>query len=522
MFARLEKFKKFVNIRAILAAVLIFGAIALFFIFRPTTPVADAPTDSHRSVQLASIGDLTRGESSFSVIGTVASQKEVTIHAESGGNVTYIGYEQGDSVAAGSILAELENSAQRAAVMQATGGRDAAAAALAKVQKGARQEQLDTLQSAADTAKSGVSTALLSAYAAMEDVVHHSADPMFSNPNSNSPTLLLTVSDSQLSINAETQRQALTANLARDAAVQGSLSSIAISQEVKTTEAELLETRTFIDTLIAALDKTVPSSSVSSTQITTYKATMSAARSSVTGSLSALTGAFGGYTAAKLALEQGVSGAQQEDIDAAQASLTSAEGGLAAARAALEKTRVRSPISGTLNSFSLSVGDFVSAYTPVATVANNHALEITTYVNEADVTHIATGESVQINTGTTGTITRIAPALNADTKKIEVKIGVPASTDLVNGASVTISFGEKKSDSTKPLTQFIVPLTAVKLGSDIASVFTVSGDNKTVAHAVSLGTLLGDRVAITGDITESDLIITDARGLHEGQEVVVE
>lgn len=515
-------FKKLLNIRTALAIGLILMAIVVFVVTRPAAQTNGENGDSTREVQIASVANLTRGVNSFATIGSVASQKEVTLYTESSGRITYVGYDIGDNVGAGTIIAEIENASQRAAVLQATGGRDAAQANLDKVKKGTRSEQISTLESSVQTARLSTQSALLSAYAAMDDVVHQSADLMFSNPNGSTPDLLLVVSDSQLSINAEASRQTLTPYFARQNTVKNNLDSVDIQTEVTTTKNELLGVRTFLDAMIAALDKTVPSPANSSSQITTYKSSMSAARTSISTSLNALNSASGGLANAELALEQGVAGAQDEDIAAAEAALTQARGSLAAALASLEKTRIRTPISGTINALSLNLGDFVSNFSPVATVANNQALEITTYINEAEAPRITVGEKVTINETVSGTITRIAPALDPTTKKIEVKIGVDSDVDLINGASVSISFDSDETATTAPLTQLIVPLTAVKLGADSTSLFTLSADKKLVAHSVTLGTLLGDRVVILSGITESDIIVVDARGLHEGQVVTVE
>jgi multidrug efflux pump subunit AcrA (membrane-fusion protein) len=66
-----------------------------------------------------------------------------------------------------------------------------------------------------------------------------------------------------------------------------------------------------------------------------------------------------------------------------------------------------------------------------------------------------------------------------------------------------------------------LPLSALKVGADSISVFTVDADKKLVPHVVVLGTLLGDRVVIESGIDANMQIVTDARGLQPGQTVIV-
>lgn len=195
---------------------------------------------------------------------------------------------------------------------------------------------------------------------------------------------------------------------------------------------------------------------------------------------------------------------------------------MAAARANLEKTIVRAPISGTINSLSLKVGDYLSAGSVAVVIANNGALEVTAYVTDIDSREIAAGSAATIETqaGTVkGAVTRVAPAIDPATKKVEVRIGITeGNSNLVNGQSVTVSI-ERAHKATTALKTITLPLSALKVGADSISVFTVDEDNKLIAHAVTLGQLLGDRVEIESGVTAEMQIVTDARGLQPGQVV---
>jgi multidrug efflux pump subunit AcrA (membrane-fusion protein) len=52
-------------------------------------------------------------------------------------------------------------------------------------------------------------------------------------------------------------------------------------------------------------------------------------------------------------------------------------------------------------------------------------------------------------------------------------------------------------------------------------IFTVDYENKLVSHDVKIGRLLGDRVEILSGLTNDMKIVEDARGLRDGEIVVV-
>jgi RND family efflux transporter MFP subunit len=195
--------------------------------------------------------------------------------------------------------------------------------------------------------------------------------------------------------------------------------------------------------------------------------------------------------------------------------------GLSVAQANLEKTIIRAPLSGNLNSLSLKRGDFVQAYTPVASIANNGSLEMVAYLNEQDASLVKVGQSVKINNENSGVVTKIAPALDSLTKKIEIKIAIVDGGKLVNGQSANISIPVSKDKIISNNQSISIPLSSLKILSDRMVIFTVDYENKLVSHDVKIGRLLGDRVEILSGLTNDMKIVEDARGLRDGEIVVV-
>ncbi|HVZ76102.1 MAG TPA: efflux RND transporter periplasmic adaptor subunit [Candidatus Paceibacterota bacterium] len=481
--------------------VILAGSLAFL---RGSAPVA-APDTATPSVTVATVAELSQSGTSLTVAGTVESQSEATVRAQKSGEITTVYHSLGDSVAAGAVIAEFEDSSERAAVLQAQGAVDAATAAAA------------TSQTGLAGAKASMVTTLLSAYAAVDNAVPGGIDAMFSNPTSNAPILSAQSTNSQARVDAQNDRVSLDAALARE---QGRTSTLSVNDdlaaEAATTESELTSVRNFLDTLIVALNAGIATQNTSQSAIDSYKAIATGARASINASLSTIIGA-----AQALQVSTQSSATGNGAISASQAALTQAQGALAAARAQLEKAIIRAPISGTINSLDLTQGDYVNAAQAVVTIANNHALKIVAYVTQDDAQNLSVGSKAAIEGAASGVVTQIAPAVDPTTKKIEVDIGITDNTGLVNGQSVSVQFTSSAHPATAAPTRLMIPLTALKITADGMNVFTVSASNTLEAHAVTIGELLGDRVVIAQGVTPDMVIVTDARGLRDGQEVTV-
>lgn len=476
--------------------------------------------ESLRAVDIRSVYSLSSESGSVPAFGTVRSESEASVRAEASGEITALYYTLGDRVSAGAPVAEIKNASERAALRQAE-------AALAKVQGSARPEQIAILdanvlsaEASLNAALSSARNALASGFQAIDDAIRVKTDGMFSNPATN-PTFLVSTSDSQLVLSLQNTRPqmgnvlqryeaSLSATIGGDAAV--------LTNALLTAEADLALVRSYLDTLADALGKAIPGQTITATTIATYQSNTSTARSSVTSALGTLVSARDTLAARVSALEvarqnqeQGVVGGQREDVESAQA-------GVAAARAALERTILRSPISGTLNALPITRGNFISAGSVAFTVANNNALEIIAYVSESDARSVVAGARVLIDGVPRGAVTRISPAADPQTRRIEVRVGVNEDAGLINGQGVSLSIErEEGPDENAPLS---VPLTAIKIEPNRTVVFSVNEEGALEAHEVVLGDVRGDRVVVEGILADL-FIVVDARGLREGQKVSV-
>lgn len=478
-------------------------------------------TKSPREVKVALVSELSSSNSNIPLLGTVTSISEATIRTESSGKLTRVYKRLGDYVTAGEVIAEFENSAERASVLQAEGVYDAAKASrdIAKINSGTTDSSL------ADTKTTVVNT-ISSSYITMDDAVRVKTDGVFTNPRNADVKLAMTIPDANLQYSLESQRRAIEKILiSRDATNRTLTTEADLFQELNSALTEVRTIKAYLDDLASAHAKAIPDTVYSQTTLDTYRVSLGVARTAVGAMITTL-------IASKTALQASISAQEisgktlsngQSSTATADALVKQAEGAYNAALSRLQKTIIRSPISGTLNSLTIETGDYVTQFSEIAVVSNNGALEVLAYVTENDIPRLPVGSPVLINGTIKGVITRIATALDPLTKKIEVRIGITdKASKLINGQSVRVnvtSTASKSKTSTGPIT---VPLSAIKITPNGSYIFTVNEEDNTLSSIeVTTGTLLGSDIQVLSGITADISIVVDARGLKEGTVVTV-
>lgn len=442
-----------------------------------------------RTVTLRSLAELSGNASGESVVGAVRARAEAELRAEAAGTVRSVNTVIGATVPAGYVIAELENNSERAQVTQAEGAYEAALASRDGV-------------SSTDVA-TAARNAYRDAFNTLDATLEGSVDTVFGATTPVGPNFLLNPLNSNAdSLSRERKRLEDVMNTERTRLATAS------SEDPGTLlvriESIARQVAPFVDTLVETAN--ARNSRATPEQI----AAITAARTSVNGVLSALTGA-------KATLRSGALGSTAS-VDAG---VKSALGTLRLAQASLEKTRVRAPIAGTINYLPIRVGDYVGNLDHVATVAQNGALEIVLFISEESRVNITVGAEVKVEDVYTGKITSIAPALDPVTKQIEVRVAVDTGSGLTNGQSVRLTLPSGASAPAETVAgPILLPLSAVKLSASNRVVFTVV-DNRLVSIPVTIGEVRGERIEVLTSVPSDTRIVTDARGLAEGQEVTV-
>jgi len=511
----LKDFKRFFNlktkkglVRALVLALTI-AIVAYFATSSDNKTQDDAPEAPLPTVRVALVNDIG-AQSNLSLIGAVRAVSEAQIQAEAGGRVTNVYVTLGQQVSAGQILAQTENASQRAVLLQAEGAYESALVAA--------QSSTISIIEAENNLRSEQNSALAtyrSAYLTVSNGLYNTLDDFFGNPNFSTPGVRIGSGSNVSYLNNE--RVAFNQILENWEMKKNTLTTEdEIISELETALEYVTRLAKMNNTFILEIEDEDSQASLNGAPLSTYAVTLAALQGTLNASRSSVENAIAGLKNTQEALLRAELASINKELSSSNAQVKQALGSLRGAQASLNKTIMRSPIAGEVNSLSIKTGDFVSAFTQVAEIANNNALEISTTVNEKDSTRISVGQIVTIEGDIEGVITAIAPALDNVTKKIEVKIATESS-ELINGDTVNISVRDTDAvvKSSGPL---LIPITAIKFSDVNGTVFTVA-DNRLVSHDVVLGAIQGSSVEIIEGLTADMKIVVDARGYVEGQEV---
>lgn len=497
-----------IAVTVVIAVLLVAGGTKVLMTTTNTSPTTQ---EQQKLVTVAAVSSFTGGEG-FVTVGTLEAQNEAVVQSEIGGRLTSVRVDLGDHVSAGQILATLENASQRAALTQAQGSYEAAVAAAQQSDVAAAQAKTSL-----EAAKQNAISAIRNTFTTAQGAVYNSIDTFYANPKFSTPGVRISGSPSEVSyLNNERVRlqtilpkwQTRTASLTTEddliAEIQTSISNL--NMVIGITEQFLELFRAGGNGIYTDAEMLSYSSSFSS-----LLNTLNAQRSALVSSQTAIQNATQAYQRAQL-------GGTEAEVSSANAQVKQARGALEAAQANYAKTILRAPITGEVISLTMKNGNFISAYSPLATITNQNGLIVKTFVNTDVATHIAVGDHVTINGTVDAVVTNKASAVSKTTGKVEVRIGVSDSS-LTSGTSVDVQFKTGETNTSDD-TDVMIPLTAVKLTADAAYVFTIE-NGILVAHTVTLGEPTGSKVGITSGIDPTWTIVTDARGLSDGMEVEV-
>lgn len=482
-FRRLKRWQKALVIVIILA--LLWGISLLF----PKSAVPSAESQL-RTVELATLASLSGSGTGSDIVGTVRAVSEADIVTETGGSVRAVHASLGTRVPAGAILAEFDNASERAALLTAQGTYEAAVAARSSASLSSEEQSAENVYR--------------SAYGSLDTAISNEVDLLFTGYGTYGPLLAISANGDN---EEELSREHGEINKLMDAWRRGIETASSRDAATLLSEAESVTSRvaTFIANVAAEANRT------NSTATAAQRTAIASARATADSVLASV-------TTARQAHRAGSVGATLS----ADAGVKQALGSLRAAEASLEKTFVRAPISGVVNYLPLRTGSYVASGTHVATVAENETLEILAYASSEERSAVAVGTDVTVEGAYRGTITAVSPALDPATGRIELRIALSEAASLENGESVRVTLpGATPSSPLVEDARLMLPLAAVKLRPEDRVIFTVDEEGRLVAREVEIGAVRGSRIEILTPLSAELLIVTDARGLAEGEEVNV-
>jgi RND family efflux transporter MFP subunit len=213
-----------------------------------------------------------------------------------------------------------------------------------------------------------------------------------------------------------------------------------------------------------------------------------------------------------------VNGAEQQ-----YQALLAARARVAVAQKALADTVVRAPFAGVVGERFVSVGDYVTRGTKVASVMRVDSLRIELTVPEQYVSGVEVGRAVTFEVDAypeetfTGQVRFVAPSLNSDTRALTIEAVVPNA----DGRLKPGFFATARIEQAKASPGILVPAAAVRTVAGTARVFVVDGD-RVEERIVMTGQVVGDTVEIADGLTAGERVVASGVDtLVDGVRVVV-
>jgi RND family efflux transporter MFP subunit len=201
--------------------------------------------------------------------------------------------------------------------------------------------------------------------------------------------------------------------------------------------------------------------------------------------------------------------------------LAGARARLALARKAVADTVVRAPFAGVVAERLVSVGDYVTRGTKVATVMRVNPLRVELTVPAQFISVVAAGRPVTLEVDSypgqtfNGNVRYVSPGVRADSRALVVEAVVPNAKGLLKpGLFVTA-----RIEQGKPTPGVLVPASAVVTTSGTSRVFVVV-DNHVEERIVTTGQQVGDKVEATSGLKPTDVVaVTNVSKLSDGVEI---
>jgi len=190
-------------------------------------------------------------------------------------------------------------------------------------------------------------------------------------------------------------------------------------------------------------------------------------------------------------------------------SLQAARARVSMARKALADTVVRAPFAGVVGERLVSVGDYVTRGTKVASVMRTNPLRLQLTVPQQFSIEVSMGRAVSLEVDTapgktyTGQVRYVSPALQADSRTLIVE-AVVTNPD---GTLRPGTFATAQIEQTNSTPGILVPAAAVRTVSGTSRVFVVAG-GRAEERLVTTGQILGDRVEITTGLKAGEEVAT--------------
>lgn len=188
----------------------------------------------------------------------------------------------------------------------------------------------------------------------------------------------------------------------------------------------------------------------------------------------------------------------------------------------LTKANIISPIDGVIARRHVEVGQWVKQGDPIADVVQLDPLHVRVNVPESLIARVKVGDPATVTVDAlggqsfTGKIDQIIPYPDPASRTFPIKILLPNPEHKIWPGF----FARATITSQTATAGFLVPRDAVTTSGGQQRVIVVRG-GKAVPVPVALGSGAGDKVSVTGELTETDVVVTRGNEMLRGGEDLI-
>jgi membrane fusion protein, multidrug efflux system len=189
-----------------------------------------------------------------------------------------------------------------------------------------------------------------------------------------------------------------------------------------------------------------------------------------------------------------------------------------------EMTKIKAPISGSVDDVRVKVGENIAPGAPAAIVVNNDVLKLTAKISEAYVTDIKKGNKVVINVPElkkqiTGTVSFVGRNIDPLSRTFNVEVALKPHADLRPNMTATVKVIFNTYDNA-----IVVPVNVIQTLNDQKVVYVAEKNgNQVIAKkkTVTVEGVYGNLAQVQG-LNAGDKIITFGyQGLNDGEVIKI-
>jgi RND family efflux transporter MFP subunit len=197
---------------------------------------------------------------------------------------------------------------------------------------------------------------------------------------------------------------------------------------------------------------------------------------------------------------------------------------LASLREQLEMTKIKAPISGTVDQISVKVGQAIAPGQPAVRVVNATDLKIQARVSEAYITDIKKGDKVLVNISelkkeVEARVTFVSRTIDLLSRTFNVEIALPSSPELRPNMTATVKIIFESNPST-----LVVPINVVQeINKEKVVYVAEEKGNQTIAtrKVITVEGVYGNQAEVKGLNPGDKLITIGYQGLNDGDFVKI-